>query len=142
MRKLILLLSFIILSLFSCKTRLINQTLDKRKEGLWIEKYSQDSAQYKSIGKYKNDDPIKRWRYYQNSKLIKKEKYKQSDCFTRIYHQNGKIQSKGKTVLDNSTEYAHWYYSGNWNFYNEKGKLILKRFYQKGDLVSETIVKN
>ncbi|MFE3867480.1 hypothetical protein ACFX5E_05250 [Flavobacterium sp. LS2P90] len=142
MRKLALLLSFIILSLSSCKTSLINQKIDKRKEGLWIEKYSQDSTQYKSIGKYKNDDPIKKWRYNQNSILIKREKYKQKHCFTRIYHLNGKIQSKGKTALDNSTQYAHWYYSGNWNFYNEKGKLVLKRFYEKGNLVTETIVKN
>ena len=142
MKKLALLLSFVFLWLSSCKTNLINQKIDRKKEGVWIEKYSLDSAQYKSIGKYRNDEPIKKWKYYQNSKLIKREKYRQKDCFTSIYHLNGKIQSKGKTILDNSTQYAHWYYSGTWNFYNEKGQLIAKRFYEKGNLVKETTVKN
>ena len=142
MKKLALLLSFVFLWLSSCKTNLINQKIDRKKEGVWIEKYSLDSAQYKSIGKYRNDEPIKKWNYYQNSVLIKSEKYRRKYCLTRFYHLNGTIQSKGKTFLDSSTQYAHWYYSGNWKFYNEKGKLIAKRFYEKGNLVSETIVQN
>jgi hypothetical protein len=52
-----IILGCIILSLFSCKPKLINQKQTKR-EGLWIEQYL-DSAHYKSVGKYKNDDPIK-----------------------------------------------------------------------------------
>jgi antitoxin component YwqK of YwqJK toxin-antitoxin module len=142
MRKSKLLLGFLILSLSACKTSPINQMIDKKREGYWIEKYTQDSSEYKSLGKYKNDDPIKKWRHYKDSKLIKKENYKGNKCCTRIYFENGKVQSKGKTVFDSSAKYDHWYYNGNWNFYNEKGKLIMKRFYDKGKLVSETILKN
>ena len=141
MRKLIILFVCLAMSLLACKPQLTNQKINKKREGLWIEKYSQDSANYKSIGKYKNDDPIKKWRYYLDGKLIKKEKYKDNSCLTRLYHENGKIQSKGITVLDNSAKYAHWYYTGNWNFYNNKGKLILKREYEKGNLISEITIK-
>lgn len=127
--------------MFSCKSKLLNQTVERKREGIWIEKYSMDSAQYKSIGKYRNDDPIKKWRYYLDGKIIKREKHKGNGSFTRFYHQNGKIQSQGKTVLDTCTKYAHWYYSGSWNFYNTNGKMIMKRNYDKGKLVSETILK-
>lgn len=127
--------------MFSCKSKLLNQTVERKREGIWIEKYSIDSAQYKSIGKYRNDDPIKKWRYYLDGKIIKREKHKGNSSFTRFYHQNGKIQSQGKTVLDTCTKYAHWYYSGSWNFYNTNGKMIMKRNYDKGKLVSETILK-
>ncbi|NGY38964.1 hypothetical protein FQU23_015800 [Flavobacterium sp. XN-5] len=127
--------------MFSCKSKLLNQTVERKREGIWIEKYSIDSAQYKSIGKYRNDDPIKKWRYYLDGKIIKREKHKGNSSFTRFYHQNGKIQSQGKTVLDTCTKYAHWYYSGSWNFYNTNGKMIMKRNYDKGKLVSETIFK-
>ncbi|PRZ20373.1 toxin-antitoxin system YwqK family antitoxin [Flavobacterium granuli] len=141
MKKSIIILSCILLSLFSCKPRLINQKINKKREGLWIEKYSLDSANYKSIGKYRNDDPIKKWRYYLDGKIIKKEKHKKNDCITTFFHQNGKIQSQGKTTLDLSKKYAHWFYNGNWNFYDNKGQLIMQRNYDKGKLVSETILK-
>ncbi|MEZ7504208.1 hypothetical protein [Flavobacterium sp. Arc2] len=138
MKKLIIILSCLILSLFSCKT---NQKINKKREGLWIEQYSLDSLHYKSVGKYKNDDPIKKWRYYLDGKIIKKEKYKGNACYTKFYHKNGKTQSRGKTVLDTSTKYAHWFYSGNWEFYNDKGKLIIKRNYNNGKLASEIILQ-
>jgi hypothetical protein len=56
MKKPIIILGCIILSLFSCKPKLIKKK--QKREGLWIEQYSLDSAHYKSVGKYKND-PIK-----------------------------------------------------------------------------------
>jgi antitoxin component YwqK of YwqJK toxin-antitoxin module len=141
MKKPIIILGCLILSLFSCKPKLINQKTNKKREGLWIEQYSLDSAHYKSIGKYKNDDPIKKWCYYLDGKIIKKEKHKGNTCYTKFYHENGKIQSRGKTVLDTTTKYAHWFYSGNWEFYDNKGKLIIERNYQSGKLASETFLK-
>ena len=142
MSKFIILIGFLILSLFSCKSSLLNQTINKKREGYWIEKYTQDSSAYISFGNYKNDDPIKKWKHYKDSKLIKKEKYRGIRCYTRNYFENGKIQSKGETIFDNSTKYAHWYYNGNWDFYDEKGKLTTKRLYDQGKLISETIINN
>jgi hypothetical protein len=50
------------------------------------------------------------------------------------------LSSKRKNTIprDNSFrhhQYAHWFYSGNWKFYDEKGKLIIERNYQSGKLV-------
>ena len=135
----ILLLSFFIL--YGCKTQPINQKRNKQREGLWIEEYAIDSAAYKSVGKYQNGDPIKKWRYYLNSKIIKKEKYKQNLCYTTFYHQNGKIESKGNSRLESSGTNVHWFYFGDWKFFDEKGKIIKIRKYENGELISEINLK-
>jgi len=135
----VILLSFFIL--YGCKTQPINQKRNKQREGLWIENYNLDSTQYKSVGKYQNGDPIKKWRYYLNSKIIKKEKYKQNLCYTTFYHKNGKIESKGKSKLESSGKNIHWFYFGDWKFFDEKGKLILIRKYDTGKLISEIKLK-
>ncbi|RTY94332.1 hypothetical protein EKM05_04730 [Flavobacterium sp. GSP27] len=124
--------------LFSCKT---NQMKNKLREGLWIEQYSQDSSHYKSIGKYRKGDPVKKWSYYLNGKIIKREKYKDNICNTTFYHENGKIQSKGKTKMETSDKYAHWFYFGDWKFFNEHGKLITIKKYNNGESVSEIEIK-
>ncbi|TRX07517.1 toxin-antitoxin system YwqK family antitoxin [Flavobacterium gawalongense] len=123
---------------FGCKT---NQIKDKKREGLWIELYSQDSSNYKSVGKYRKGDPIKKWSYYLNDKIIKREKYKRNLCVTTFYHENGKIQSKGKTKLETSDMNMHWFYFGDWNFFDEEGKLINIKKYNNGESLSETETK-
>jgi antitoxin component YwqK of YwqJK toxin-antitoxin module len=129
---------FLFLTFIGCKTSPINQKENKEREGLWIEEYNQDDSQYKSIGKYHKGDPIKRWRYYLDNKIIMREKYKDDYCIRTCYHQNGKIQSKGKTKLIVTDSKAHWFYSGDWKYYDEKGKLISTNKYENGQLVSET----
>jgi hypothetical protein len=128
---------FLTFSIFGCKSTLINQKTNKKREGLWIEHYEVDSAKYKSIGKYKNDDPIKKWRYYLNGKIIKREKYKGNICRTTTFFENGKIQSKGYTKTTTDSIEIHWFYDGVWNFYNEKGKPTIIKKYNNGELISE-----
>jgi hypothetical protein len=139
MKKETIMLVTLCLALVSCNTRVANRQVNKKKEGQWIEEYSLDSSHYKSIGYYKNDNPIKRWRYYLDGKTIKKEKYRIGFCKTKFYHKNGQLQSKGKTVLDTTNQYPHWYYSGEWKQYNDKEQLISRRHYLKGELKSEEI---
>lgn len=136
MRHLIIaLLSFLIL--FGCKSQPINQVVNKERENLWIEKNTLDNTHYKSIGKYHKGDPIKKWRYYQNDQIVKKEKYIKNRCKTTTYHKNGKIQSKGKTKTVTTNLETHWFYFGDWKYYDEKGKLVLLKKYENGELKSE-----
>lgn len=137
MRYTIILISTVFL-LFGCKT---NQMKDKKREGLWIELYSQDSSHYRSVGTYRKGNPIKKWNYYLNNKIIKREKYKRNICVTTFYHENGKIQSKGKTKVESSDLNIHWYYFGDWNFFDAEGKLINIIKYNNGESVSETETK-
>ena len=119
----------------SCKSTPINQKINKKREGLWIEKYSVDSAQYKSVGKYKNDDPIKKWRYYLDGKIIKREKYKENICTPNIIMKMEKYNPEETKTSRQAYKY-HWFYSGDWKFYDDKGKLIITRKYHNGNLVS------
>lgn len=125
------------LSLFSCRPT--NQTVNNKRGGIWIEEYAIDSAQYKSIGTYKNGDPVKKWRYYLNGKLIKKQRYHEMYCKTKFFHENRKTRAKGITRLDENPKEIHWYYSGIWKHYDKRGKLMIIRNYDKGKLISEKI---
>ena len=75
--------------------------LHKKREGLWTEQYAVDSANYRSIGYYKNDNPIKTWKHYLNDRLIKKEKYKKEHCKTKLYHK--RPSSQGRSLSYNLT---------------------------------------
>jgi len=137
MRQTVIVIGLVFLVL-GCKT---NQMKNKLREGLWIEQYSQDSSNYKSIGKYRKGDPVKKWNYFLNGRIIKREKYKDNICNTTFYHENGKIQSKGKTKTESSAKYVHWFYVGDWNYYNEDGKLITIKKYNNGESLSEIEIK-
>ena len=127
--------------LFSCKSKLINQKIDKKKEGLWVDNYEQDSTTYKSFEYYKNDQPVKKWKTYINGKIYKTEKYKNGICIVKYYYENGKLQSKGKTKIEVNAVETHWFYFGDWKFYSDKGKLTEIKNYKNGDLISEKAIQ-
>ncbi|CAA9198518.1 hypothetical protein FLA105534_02159 [Flavobacterium bizetiae] len=133
----LLLLFFCGIMLLSCKSKPINQKIDKKKEGLWIDNYQQDSITYKSLEYYKSDQPIKKWKSYINGKIYKTEKYKNGICIVKYYYENGKLQSKGKTKIEVDAVETHWFYFGVWKFYSDKGKLTEVRKYNNGNLISE-----
>ena len=133
----LLLLFFCGIMLLSCKSKPINQKIDKKKEGLWIDNYQQDSVTYKSLEYYKSDQPIKKWKSYINGKIYKTEKYKNGICIVKYYYENGKLQSKGKTKIEVDAVETHWFYFGVWKFYSDKGKLTEVRKYNNGNLISE-----
>ncbi|MFH7003651.1 toxin-antitoxin system YwqK family antitoxin [Flavobacterium bizetiae] len=133
----LLLLFFCGIMLLSCKSKPINQKIDKKKEGLWIDNYQQDSITYKSLEYYKSDQPIKKWKSYINGKIYKTEKYKNGVCIVKYYYENGKLQSKGKTKIEVDAVETHWFYFGVWKFYSDKGKLTEVRKYNNGNLISE-----
>ncbi|MCI9845180.1 hypothetical protein [Flavobacterium pectinovorum] len=123
--------------LFGCKPGLINQKIEKKKQGVWIEEYSEDSTYYKSYEYYKDDQPVKKWKSYINGKIYKTEKYKNGICIVKSYYENGKLASKGKTSIEIDSIETHWFYFGKWKFYSDKGKLTDIRKYNKGELISE-----
>jgi len=136
----VLLFCGIVLS--GCKSKPINQKIDHKKEGVWIDNYKQDSTTYKSFEYYKHDQPVKKWKSYINGKIYKTEKYKKGVCTVTYYYENGKIQSKGKTKIEVNAAETHWFYFGNWKFYSEKGKLTEIKKYNNGELISEERIKN
>ena len=127
----------IILVIFSCKT---NQTIHKKKEGFWREDSSYDSIKLIAKGYYKNGEKTGKWCYFENGKVIKKEKYRQNICYIKDFHKNGKLAAKGQTKIEETKEEIHWFYDGLWQFYDENSKLKEKRFYEKGELIKDSII--
>ena len=99
MRQIFILL-FCGIMLSGCKSKPINQKIDHKKEGVWIDDYTQDNVRYKSFEYYKHDEPVKKWKSYIGGKIYKTEKYKNRVCTVTYYYENGKIQSKGKTKIE------------------------------------------
>ncbi|OXA74907.1 hypothetical protein SAMN05444397_10613 [Flavobacterium aquidurense] len=128
--------------LFGCKSKPINQKINHKKEGVWIDNYKQDSTIYKSFEYYKDDQPVKKWKSYINGKIYKTEKYKNGICIVKYYYENGELQSKGKTKIEVNARETHWFYFGDWKFYSDKGKLTEIRKYNNGNLISEERIKN
>jgi len=118
----------------SCAT---NRIVDGEREGRWKEKTSDGNQTYKSVGRYHKGDEIKRWRHYADGKLFKVEKYRDTVCEVTFYHPNGKVASKGVTKVIVTDKERHWFYSGDWTYFDEKGTPTLIRTYKEGNLLSE-----
>jgi len=127
--------------LSGCKSKPINQKIDHKKEGVWIDNYKQDSTTYKSFEYYKHDEPVKKWKSYINGKIYKTEKYKNGISTVKYYYENGKVQSTGKTKMETNSKETHWFYFGDWKFYSDNGKLTEIKKYNNGELISVQKIK-
>ncbi|HRG19083.1 MAG TPA: hypothetical protein PLP39_08325 [Flavobacterium lutivivi] len=127
-------LLFLIFLIFSCKT---NKTINHHREGKWVFKDTVNGILYKSKGKYKQSREIKTWKYFENHKLIKTEKYQGSICYSKTFDEKGRVTSIGKSIIVEENNETHWYLTGDWIFFDEKGKIIGIKKYEKGELISE-----
>lgn len=131
---LIFLTAFITIGFSSCKT---NKTINHHREGKWIFKDTVNGVLYKSKGKYKLSREIKTWKYFENRKLVKTEKYEDNICHIKTFDEEGKTTSIGKSMIVEENNETHWYLTGDWIFFDENGKIIGIKKYEKGELVSE-----
>ncbi len=120
----------------SCSTKL-NQFKEGKKQGKWITKTA-DGEVYKE--RFKNGQEVGTWKQINQGKLFKKERYKRNESYLTFYHPNKKVMSTGKTKMDSTDEMIHWYYTGKWLYYNDKGDLIETRLYDKGIPKEEEII--
>ena len=119
---------------FSCKT---NKTINHHREGKWVYKDTINHVLYKSKGRYRRSLEIKTWKYFENRKLVKTEQYQDSICLIKTFNEKGKVKSIGRSIIVEEQDATHWYLSGDWIFFDDKGKIIGIKNYQKGELVSE-----
>ena len=130
---------FILFLIGGCKT---NQTINHDREGKWVYKDTVNGILYKSKGRYKKSVEIKTWRYYENRKLVKIEKYQDSLCNIQTFDHKGRITATGQSMMVEEANGTHWYIIGEWTFYNAKGQVIGIKKYQKGELISETTIQS
>jgi antitoxin component YwqK of YwqJK toxin-antitoxin module len=54
-----------------------------------------------------------------------------------FYYPNKKIRSRGKTQLDLTAKQLHWYYTGDWKYFDPQGKLLKVVTYKEGNPIAE-----
>lgn len=140
MKKIFILL-LVLLSVVSCKTKMNQYIKDENKvskrDGKWKEEYSSDDGVLTAIGKYDKGEKKGVWKTYFDTKdfkhkLYQKDKIKKGLIKTRRYFPNGKIMEEGQSKLDISKDQRHWYYFGDWKYYNDKGELLYIKKYHDG----------
>ena len=100
-----------------------------------------DGKIYKSTGRFRNGLGKGIHRQFSDKKLVRKEKYKDGICHTTYYYENGKIMTEGNTKMVLTENEIHWFYNGDWKFYDESGQLIGTRTYENGAILNETEIK-
>jgi len=131
-------LLLLILIFSNCK---INQKSNGLRDGKWITTDSISNNMYKYVENYNKGKEVKTWKTYKNNKIYKIEKHKKLFCEVTYFGENKKIILKGQTKIENSENEAHWFYFGEWKYYNNKGELILLKKYENGELKSETEIQ-
>lgn len=108
-----------------------NQT--KIRNGFWIEKYTKSESEILTIkGRYKNGEKKGTWKIFSNDILYQKEIFKGNISKITSYFPNGKVMEKGHTKIDRTKDGVHWYYFGDWNYYDTEGQIIYIKRYENG----------
>ena len=68
---------------------------------------------------------------------IKIEKYEKNICHSKTFDEKGRTTSIGKSMIVEENNETHWYLTGDWIFFDENGKIIGIKKYEKGELISE-----
>lgn len=132
--------------LVSCQTEM-NQYMklsdkSQKRHGKWKEKYSTNEGTLIAVGRYKKGEKIGVWKTTFQDKLYQKDKIRRNITKTKFYHPNGKIMQKGQSRLDISDAERHWYYFGDWKFYDENGKLKYIKKYADGKKIDSASFTN
>nr|WP_314499682.1 hypothetical protein [uncultured Chryseobacterium sp.] len=126
--------------LISCTTKPINQYVKvenkwQKRHGKWKEEYSSDQGILTAVGKYKMGEKVGVWRTTFQDRPYQKDKIRKNVTKTELYYPNGKIMERGQSKLDISDAQRHWYYFGDWKYYDENGQLKYSKRYREGKKV-------
>ena len=59
----------------------------------------------------------------------------------RFYFPNKKVASMGITIMDFNGIELHWYYNGDWKYYDPEGNLLKVVVYKQGAPVAQYLSK-
>lgn len=145
MLKNLIFIVFIILVAASCKAKKMNQYKmienSRERHGKWKEEYSSADGKFTSIGKYKKGEKVGVWKTTFQDKLYQKDRVRKSITKTKVFYPNGKLMEKGQSKVEVSDTERHWFYFGDWKYYDENGKLEYIKKYEDGKYFDSIFVK-
>lgn len=119
--------------LAGCKTNQFNK--QGKRIGRWEFTDTLGTEIYRTTGRYRNGIERGTWKYYAGNRLERLEKYRKNISQHYFYRENGQIHSQGKARLDVSDSLIHWYYFGDWQFFDEHGRLTTIKTFENGQTV-------
>jgi len=75
------------------------------------------------------------------NQLYQKDKTQNGVTKTKIFHPYGRIMEKSQSRLDVTENGRHWYYYGDWKYYDENGKLETIKKYDNGKKTDSVAIK-
>ena len=127
------------ISISACKTNQYNKA--GKPHGRWEYSDTLGTQVYKYGGRYKNGIERGTWKYYLGGNLARIEKYRQNVSYNQFFHENGKVSYQGNSQLDVSDSLIHWYYFGDWEYFDENGSLTMVKTYVQGKQVKVRKIK-
>jgi hypothetical protein len=109
-----------------------NENNVNKRDGRWKEEYSADEGILTAFGKYKKGEKVGIWKIYLNNKLYEKNKFKKTVTKTKKYFPNGELMERGQSKVEVSQNERHWFYFGDWKYYDQKGNLLYIKKYAEG----------
>lgn len=115
----------------------------KVRNGIWIERDTDQHGEYVSKGRYKMGERIGKWKTTYQGKKYHTEKIRNGFAKVKFYYPNGNIMEKGLTQTVVRQNERIWQYIGDWKYYDETGKLkYIKKFWEGGKADSISYLKN
>lgn len=107
---------------------------EKQRTGLWIEYYDIDKKSISAKIHYrKGSQRGICWFYHQNGEPRLKWHYYPKRIRAKYYFENGKLEQKGWSKVEDEKGSVHYYWHGKWKFYDEERKLIRTTIYENGE---------
>lgn len=140
-----ILFAIMLIAFISCNSS-VNQYVkipgkSQQRHGKWIEKYPVNDGEMVASGKYRYGEKSGVWKTFYKDKLYQKDKTRNGLTRTKVFYPNGKIMEKGKSKIDITENGRNWYYFGNWEFYDESGKLKYIKKYNNGKKTDSISIK-
>ncbi len=103
------------------------------RKGLWITYWDDEEKVPMSIATFKNgyESGVSK-EYHQNGNLRLKFRHHKYRMRVKYYDENRNLESKGWSVLEYNDVDIHYYWHGEWKYYDKNRKLIRSALYQNG----------
>jgi len=109
-----------------------------KRSGLWITWWDDEARIPMSKARFKEgkETGVSK-EYHQNGTLRLKMRYfKHNQVKVKYYNENRQLEQKGRAVFEYNRSDIHYYWHGNWKFYDTHHKIKEFAIYYKGEELS------
>lgn len=115
---------------------------DGKRKGLWISYWDEEEKVPMSVARYKKGREVGVSKeYHMNGNLRLKFRYGEERIRVKYYDEDRRLEQKGWAILDYNEVDTHYYWHGEWKYFNNKRKLQKVKYYQHGEEISQVDIR-